>query len=134
MDGVCFEPSIITDCSKECHGLDPDVSIVNLDALVLSWPCSRAEGIKGKHGLIYPLKLYIPESGDLDGVVHLSKEVVLVVLVGINDNLFAAVDELELDAALLVCPLEKWSWDLDLWEGAMKHDGPLYQREVGPTN
>ena len=45
-------------------------------------------------------------TGDLHGVVHVSKEVV-VVLVAIVDHLLAAVDELELDAALLVCPPEK---------------------------
>ena len=106
MDGVCFEPTSITDRSKECHGLDPDVSIVHLDALVLSLSCSRAEGIKGEHGLINPNQLHIPKPGDFDGVIHLSKEVV-VVLVCIVDHFFATVDEFELDAALLVCPLEK---------------------------
>jgi hypothetical protein len=106
MNGVGFEPSIITDRTQECHGLDADVGIVHLDALVLRRPCSRAEGVKREHGLIYPNQLHIPKSGDLDGVVHLSKEVV-VVLVGVVNHLLAAVDELELDAALLVCPLEK---------------------------
>ena len=46
------------------------------------------------------------ESGDLDGVVHLSKEVVIV-LVGVVDDFLAAVDELELDTKLLVGPLEQ---------------------------
>jgi hypothetical protein len=42
------------------------------------------------------------------------------------------MDEFKLDPALLVSPLEKRSRYLDLWEGAMKHDGPLYQGEVSP--
>jgi hypothetical protein len=68
--------------------------------------CSRAEGVKGKYRLIHPHQLHISESGDLDGVVHLSKEIV-VVLVGIVDHLLSTVDEFELDTALLVSPLEK---------------------------
>ena len=48
----------------------------------------------------------ISESGYLDGVVHLSKEII-VVLVGIVDHLLTAMDEFKLDPALLVCPLEK---------------------------
>ena len=126
MDGICFEPFIIADGSKKCHGLDPDVSIVYLDALVLGWPSSSAEGVEGKHGLIYPHQLHIPEPGDLDSVEHLSKEII-VVLIGIIDYILSAMDEFKLDPALLVSPLEKWSRDLDLWEGAMKHDGPLNQ-------
>ena len=106
MDGIGFEPFIIADGSKECHGFDPDVSIVHLDALVLPRPCSHAEGIKGKHCFINPYQLHIPVPGDLDGVVHVSKEVV-VVLVAVVDHLLAAVDEFELDAALFVCPPEK---------------------------
>ena len=106
MNGICFEPFIIADRSKECHGLDPDVSIVHLDALVLRRPSSRAEGVEGEHRLIHPHQLHISESGDLDGVVHLSKEII-VVLVGIVDHLLSAMDEFKLDPALLVSPLEK---------------------------
>ena len=106
MDGICFEPFSIADSSKECHGLDPDVGIVHLDTLVLRRPSSGAEGFEGEHRFIHPHQLHIPESGDLDGVVHLSKEVV-VVLVGIVNDLLSAMDEFKLDAALLVCPLEK---------------------------
>ena len=98
MDGVCFEPSVVTNCPKECHGLYPDFSIVHFDALVFRRLCSCAEGVEGKHGFIYPYQFHIPESGDLDGVVHLSKEVVEV-MVGIVDHLLAAVDEFKLDAA-----------------------------------
>ena len=42
------------------------------------------------------------------------------------------MDQFELDPALLVCPLEKRCGDLDLREGAMKHDGSLYQGETSP--
>ena len=106
MDGISFEPSIITDRSQECHSLYPNFSIVHLDALVLRRPCSCAECVEGEHGLIYPHQLHIPETGYLDCVLHLSKEVV-VVLVGIVDDLFSAVDEFKLDAELFVCRLEK---------------------------
>ena len=47
---------------------------------------------------------------------------------------FAAVDELELDAALLVGPLEERRRDLELQEGAVEHDRPLDQGEVGPLS
>ena len=106
MDGICFEPFIIADRSKKCHGLDPDISIVHLDALVLRRPSSGAEGVEGEHRLIHSHQLHIPELGDLDGVIHLSKKIV-VVLVGIVDQLFFAMDEFKLDPAVLVCPLEK---------------------------
>ena len=106
MDGISFEPSVIADCADECHGIDSDVGIVHLDAQMLRRPGSRAEGVKSEHGLIYPNQLHIPESGDLDGVINVSKEVV-VVLVGVVDDLLAAVDELELDTKLLVGPLEQ---------------------------
>ena len=96
----------LTDRSKKRHSLDTDVSIVHLDALVLRRLISGAEGVEGEHRLIHPNQLHIPESGDLDGVVHLSKEIV-VVLVGIVDHLLSAMDELKLDPALLICPLEK---------------------------
>ena len=133
MDGVGFEPSVIADCAQECHGLYPDVGIVHLDTLVLRRPRPCGQSVEGEHGLVHPHKLHIPESGDLDGVVHLSKEVV-VVRVGVVDHLLAAMDELELDAALLVCPLEKRCRDLELWKGAVKHDGPLNQGEVCPLS
>ena len=55
--------------------------------------------------------------GDLDGVVHVPKQVE-VVLVGVVDDLLAAVDELELDPTHLVSRLEEVGRDLDLWEGA----------------
>ena len=57
-----------------------------------------------------------------------------VVLVGVVDHLLAAVDELELDAALLVGRLKQSGRDLDLCEGSVKHDGPLLQGEVGPLS
>ena len=106
MNGICFEPFSIADSSKECHCLDPDVSIVHLDALVLRRPSSGADGVEGKHRLIHPHQFHISESGDLDGVVHLSKQII-VVQVGIVDDLLSPVDEFKLDPALLVCPLEK---------------------------
>ena len=106
MDSICFEPFVIADRSKKRNGLDPDVSIVHLDALVLRRPSSGAESVEGEHRLIHPHQLHISESGDLDGVVHLSKEVI-VVLVGIFDHLLAAMDEFKLDPARLACPLEK---------------------------
>ena len=106
MDGICFKPFVIADRSKERHGLDPDVGIVHLDALVLRRPSSGAEGVEGEHGLIYPHQLHIPELGDLDGVKQLSKEII-VVLIGIVNHLLSAMDEFKLDSALLVSPLEK---------------------------
>ena len=104
MDGICFESSVIAYRIQECHGLYPDIGVVHLDALVLRLPCTRAKGVEGKHGLIHPHQLHIPELGELDGVVHLSKEV-LVVLVGVVDHLLAAMDEYKLDTELLVGPL-----------------------------
>ena len=56
-------------------------------------------------------QLHVAEPGDLDGVIHLAEEDVIV-LVGVVDHFLAAVDELELDAALLVRPLEKRCRDL----------------------
>ena len=100
---------------------------------MLRRPCSRAEGVEREHGLINPHQLHVPEPGDLDGVVHLAEEVV-VVRVGVVDHLLAAVDELELDAALLVGPLKKRCRDLELREGAVEHDGPLDQGEVRPLS
>ena len=73
---------------------------------MLRRPSSRAEGVEGEHGFIHPHQLHVPEPGDLDGVVHLSKQVI-VVLVGVVDDFLAAVDELELDTTLLVGPLEQ---------------------------
>ena len=40
------------------------------------------------------------------------------------------MDELELDAALLVGPLDKRCGDLELLKGAVKHNSPLNQGEV----
>ena len=106
MDCKCFEHCIITDCAKNCHDLDTDFSIIHLDALVLRQTCSCAESVKGEHGLIYPHQLQIPELGDLDCVIHPSEEVV-VVLVGIVDDLLSAINEFKLETELFVCPLEK---------------------------
>ena len=106
MDSISFESSIITDRSKECHRLYPNFSIVHLNALVLRRPCSCAESVKGEHSLIYPHQLHIPESGYFDCVIHFSEEVV-VQLVGVVDDLLAAMDEFKLDPELFVCPLEK---------------------------
>ena len=36
MDGVGFEPAVVADRAEECHGLDPDVGVVHLDALIRS--------------------------------------------------------------------------------------------------
>ena len=36
MDGVGFEPTVVADRAEECHGLDPDVGVVHLDALIRS--------------------------------------------------------------------------------------------------
>ena len=60
----------------------------------------------------------------------------MVVQVDVVDHLIAVVDELELelDAALLVSPLEKRRRDLELREGAVEHDRPLDQGEVGPLS
>ena len=63
----------------------------------------RAEGVNGEHGLVHPHQFHVSEPGDLDGVVHVPKEVV-VVLVGVVDHLLAAVDELELDPTLTPKP------------------------------
>ena len=123
---------MFADRTQECHGPDTDVGVVHLDALVLRRPCSHAESIKGEHGHVHPHQIHVPEPADLDGVENLAKEVV--VLVGVVDDLLAAVDELELDAALPVSPLEERCRDLELWKGAVEHDGSLNQGEVGPLS
>ena len=133
MDGVSFEPSVIADRPDECNGHDSDVGIDHLDAQMLRLPRFRAEGVESEHGLIHPHQLHVPESGDLDGVVHLPRKVV-VVLVGVVDDLLAAVDKLELDTKLLVGPLEQGGRDLNLWESSVKLDGPLHQGEMGPLS
>ena len=75
----------------------------------------------------------VPEPRGLDGVVHFAEEVV-VVLDGIVDDLLAAMDELESDAELLVGPPEEGGRDLDLWEGAVKHDSSRYQGQMSPLS
>ena len=55
------------------------------------------KGVEGEHGLIHPNQLHIPESGDLDGVIHVSKEVV-VLLIGKVDHILSVVDELKLNS------------------------------------
>ena len=94
---------------------------------MLRRPGFGAEGVEGEHGLVHPHQLDIPEPGDLDVVLHFAKEVEVVVLVGVVDELFAAVDELELEPVLLVGRLEEGGRDLDLWEGAVEHDDPFLQ-------
>jgi hypothetical protein len=53
MVGIWLVPSIISNGPNECHILDPDSSIVLLDALVLLLLSSRAKVIEGKYGFVY---------------------------------------------------------------------------------